>query len=247
MPFKPRRYRLKKKAPMTKRKFGGTRTYKKKIANKITVIKRLSAPIRIGTLADGSAGVISDDGNQFTLTPSSGAPNSGSIAGTAQLGGSFAFQLQSCIQHTDLTNLFDRYRISGIKLDFLYQQNTSDTAGGSCLPVMWSAYDFDDDTPPVNVLTLQVKGYCRQRVLNANRNFSVYIKPRVLKAVQLTAGAGDVAASSDRSGWFNSVNDDVQHLGFKLWLDNWMGSTAEAPKCMLTIQPTYYLQLKDTQ
>lgn len=246
MPFKPRRYRLKKKAPMSKRKYGGTRTYKKKIANKVTVVKRLTEPIRIATAADGSVSVVSNGAGQFIETPGSGLPNSGSLMGTSQWGGSLSFFLAACVQHTDLVNLFDRYRLAGVKLDFLYQQNTSDTAGGSCLPVMWSAYDFDDNVPPASATAIQVKGFCRQRVLNANRNFSVYIKPRLLKAVQ-TAGSTTTLSSSDRAGWLNSGSDDIEHLGFKIWVDNWMGSVAEAPKHILTIQPTYYLQLKDTQ
>lgn len=235
---------MRRRKPALRRKYGGIRRVRR-IANKVTVIKRLAEPVRLASDTNGGFSVI-DSGSGCILF-NGGTANSGTIPGTAQGGGALTFALVQCLQSTDITQLFDRYRISGVKLDFLFQQNTSDTAGGSLLPVMWSAYDFDDGTAPPTQTSVQVKAYCKQRVLNANRPFSVYLKPRVVKSLSEVDGTVDALASSERAPWINSTNNSVDHFGYKFWIDNWMGNTLEAPKCMLTIQPTYYLQLKDAQ
>lgn len=251
----PLKYRRRARKPlMRKRKFGGVRKYKKSVANKVTVVKRLGAPIVFNsvyapTTSDPAVTIVNDGAGSFiaSLPTSAFTADTGSIQGTAAVAGALSFQLDSVLQKTDLTNMFDRYKINGVKLDFLFQQNTSDMAGGSLLPVMWGSYDFDDDAPPTTREQIQVKGYCRQRVLNANRNFSIYVKPRILR--QAATASGPDISTSDRAPWINSTQSDVTHLGYKFWIDNWLGVPAsDSPaKAMLTIQPTYYLSLKDTQ
>lgn len=168
---------------------------------------------------------------------------------TVQFGGAMDFRLNAVSDYVDITQLFDRYMITGVKLKFLYQSNIADTAGPTTLPCMWYAQDFDDSSLPVNQLDVAVKQYCKTKILNANRQFSLYIKPRITKAIAGQTGAGPVviADTSEKPCYLDCAFPNVPHYGLKFWIDNWYNQAPNESNVVLRIQPTYYLKLKDAQ
>lgn len=166
--------------------------------------------------------------------------------GTWQLGATLKFMLQCVTDPADFTSLFDRYKIVGVKLNFLFQSNLSGLSGGntSPLPLLTYAFDGDDANVPADKTTVQVKQYAKQRILNGNRSFSIFIRPRLDKLVY--AGAVSSAYTSERACWLDAARTDVQHYGLKMWINNWYSDPATS-SYKLTIQPTYYLACKDTQ
>lgn len=167
--------------------------------------------------------------------------------GTWQCGGAFRFMINSILQPGDFGQLFDRYKITGVKLKFLFQVNNSTGQGlgnTSPLPILTYSFDGDDANAPSTKLDVAVKQYAKERVMNANRSFSIFIKPRISKLVYtsgLTPGY-----SSEKPMWIDMSRDDIEHYGLKFWINNWY-SDHPTSSFKLTVVPTYYLACKDTQ
>lgn len=161
---------------------------------------------------------------------------------TQQFGFSYTAWLNQVIQTSEFTSLFDRYKILGVKLKCMYQTNVGAYGSTGPLPILYSAYDADDNTVPANQIEVQAKGYCKTKILNGNKMFSLYFKPRIDKAVYQSGAT--FAYSSERVCWLDCANTSVPHYAQKFWIRNF--PVAEDGS-KLTIQPTFYLALKDTQ
>lgn len=228
----------KKRTLRPRRKYGARRT---RIPSRIHLIKRLGEQITLTNSGVGGLPALNQDGVGSFVQ---GSVVGGSLPGTFQFPLTAQFKLSSAIDHLDLTDLFDRYKITGVKLKILFQNNTSSVTGQSALPVMYSAVDFDDNTPPTAYQQVLTKSYCKTRILNGNRTFSMFVRPRMLKELG-SSSAGFAGNSSERSTWIDSTYPDVPHYGIKFWIDNWY--SANDSNMILRIQPEYYLALKDVQ
>lgn len=214
-----------------------TNQYKKAIH-----IKRIGQLMRIGNdaisgnptaTADGAASLFMGASSVDTLN-------------TRQVGASMQFKLSSATDFGDFTALFDRYKITGIKLRFLYQSNIANadsTSGSNSLPLLNYSFDADDAGVPTSLDEVQRKQYCHQKILNGNKTFSLYIKPRILKEVY--ASAVSTGYNSAPATWLDSAYPNIPHYGVKMWLNNWTPGNTKFNQ--LTIQPTYYFALKDIQ
>lgn len=240
-----RRRRGGRKAPVRKPNYKrrGMRMRRKRIGSKTHMVKRLAQPaLIVNDTATGDVRLKLDGNSSFFLGPSV----TGDLTSTRNFTMSSQFQLNSVIDASDLTSLFDRYKIVGVKLQFQYlinAQSASVGLVGGNLPVINWAFDGDDAAQPADVNSVKVKGYCRSRVLNANKPLSIYIKPRVSKEIfnsTLTTGY-----SSERACWLDANSSTIPHFGLKIAITDWLfdGENNNA----LRIQPTYYLALKDTQ
>lgn len=178
--------------------------------------------------------------------------NPSAFGTTLQFGLSANFQLQDVIESTDFTQLFDRYKIVGVKLKFMYQSTTSPDSGvvSTVNPIIDISFDGDDSDLPASQTTVQVKGFNKTHLLNQNRPFKTYWTPRIDKVVY-TSGVS-TAYSSERSCWLDCNSPQVQHYGMKAWITSWPFDQTNAGNPQkafgeLSIQPTYYIALKDSQ
>lgn len=226
----------KRKGNVLKRK-----AYKKKIASKTHIFKRY-----------GNEMIISNDSSTIPIITQTndnwkiGTPNgSAYLPNAVNFGVGGFFTINEVTEASDFTNLFDRYKIVGVKLKFLYQQNTSAVNGASSFPVIAYAFDGDDAAVPGSISDVQRKGYCHEKVLNANSNFSLYIKPRVSKMMYSQTLSGLGGYSSEKPCWLDCQASTVPHYGVKLWIKDWVNDSGVYQN--LTIQPVYYLALKDSQ
>lgn len=247
MPFRKVRKVVRRRRYGTRSRFVtrslATRDYKvpySRLGNRgVHTFKRYGATMMLGN--SGNAVAWTKDNSLNVTTPSS------DDFGTVQLGGAFRFMLSSVLENTDFSNLFDRYKLTGVKLKILFQSNISGVSGvgaRSLLPIMNYSFDGDDATAPPGRNTIQVKTYCKEKILNGNRPFSIYIKPRISKLVY--AGLTTSAYSSEKPVWLDMNNMDVEHYGLKFWINNWLADT-DASSQKLTIQPIYYFACRDTQ
>lgn len=238
-------------------KGGKKRVYRKKtIPNKTHVFKRLGQTIVLDN--GGALGVpeLTADGVKQAVL---GTAVPSTFFDSNDVGMGIRFKLDSVIDYGDFTQLFDRYKITGVKLDIMYQQSTQyvnpDGSGPLIQPTLYWAYDFDDATPPASADQLTNKSYVRQRVLTANRSSTkVFLKPRLPKAIVTDAGSGlqAINATTERATWIDCGLPGIQHFGLKLWLANMPKGNYVSPEvshttCQLRIQPTYYLALRDVQ
>lgn len=195
--------------------------------------------------------ILSNSANAPLLTDTGGTSSTITVAlddfGTQQVGWSSQFQLNACQEYQDFTQLFDRYKIVGVKLKFMYQANcvTNNTQGvpSAPMPLITYSYDADDNNSPTNRTAVQVKQYAKEKLLNANRPFSVFYKPRISKLVY---NGITPAYTTSRPEWLDCSNSSVPHYGVKFWINNWLADSGQS-NSKLTIQPIYYLALRDTQ
>lgn len=169
---------------------------------------------------------------------------------TTQFGLSANFQLQDVIESSDFTQLFDRYKLVGVKLKFMYQQTTSPDSGvvSNVNPIIDISFDGDDSDLPVSQTSVQVKGFNKTHLLSATRPFKTYWTPRIDKVVYGVS----TAYTSERSCWLDCNSPQVEHYGMKAWITSWpfdQNNAGNPQKAFgeLTIQPTYYIALKDSQ
>jgi hypothetical protein len=215
--------------------------YKKKVATRAHVFKRYANEMII---SNDSAGipVVNQTNSNWKLANTNA---SAYLPNAVNFGVGGYFTINEVTEASDFTNLFDRYKIVGVKLKFLYQQNTSAVNGTSSFPVIAYAFDGDDSTPPTGINDVQRKGYCHEKVLNANKTFSLYIKPRVSKMMYSQTLSGLGGYSSEKPCWLDCQASEVPHYGIKFWIKDWVNVAGTFQN--LTVQPVYYLAMKDSQ
>lgn len=190
--------------------------------------------------------LVQNGGNGVDASFIQGAITAGALSGTWDFTLSSQYFLDCLQQRSDMTNFFDRYKIVGIKLSIHYLQNATVLQNVanvapvySNLPTLYYAFDADDalvNTAP----QIQQKGYCKSRVLNANKPISVYIRPRITKEV---AGLTAPGVTSERPCWVDCNAATIPHFGMKFVITDWVGGEINNA---LRIVPTYYVQFKDT-
>lgn len=177
---------------------------------------------------------------------------SADVNGTWQFGGAMQFQLNQVLEHADMTQLFDKYKIKGVKVTIIPLGQPSTNATTSPLadtnyPTIAIAVDNDDASLPSSWNQVAVKQDCKIKKLN--NPVSVYIRnPKMAKQIY----DGATSAYSPGTGFIDCNYSDVPHYGLKFYVR----------ECPLPIPPTvsgnganvlfrivtkFYLALKDPQ
>lgn len=219
----------------------------RKLVGSVYRFKRLTREVRLAHFAGAAA-------NQFTTEDPANITNQ---AITVPAGLWFAesmpntFQNQFACVHRldqlevpgDFTNLFDRYKITGVKATFLYQISDASPTGGAVLPTILYATDYDDDIVPAYSLMRQ-KQNVKQRILTANKPFSIFYRPR-LSGVATANGISTPGAIVGQKGWLDTAVPNADYYGLKFSINN-MYSTLSV-NTQLEIKFTYYIAMKDPQ
>lgn len=95
----------------------------------------------------------------------------------------YKFQMDSLGGLADYQNLFDLYKITGVKLEFRVRKQPGASYANASLPVMWSAVDYDGE-PNVNVSVTKLleREDCRITYFNdSNMYVKYFIRPRSLQ------------------------------------------------------------------
>lgn len=243
--YKPRRKFAVLKTIARRRRITKLKSIRQKASTHF--IKRKAQVVRIQHRA-GTAGNIWNIEDPAAilnpLVPSGGALPAESIPNTYANYFGTTFALSDVEQSSDFTNLFDRYKINGVKATFLYQCSEAQVTGSGILPILQYAVDYDDAQPPT-FAGLRAKQSCKTLVLQANRPKSIFFKPRKLLSIS-NAGTGTVTSSvSTRAGWLNSDSPSIEHVGLKMSLANLYA--LDTTSTQLQIEFVYYLALKDPQ
>lgn len=209
--------------------------------------KRLLAPIRIFHRPADAANIWQIEDPNVVLNPANvsgvGWPGE-SLPGTYQNQFGVRHALNQVASPTDFTNLYDRYKITGVKMTFLYQNSDAGMTGAGVLPTIMYAQDYDDAAPP-GYTALRSKQNVKQRILTANSPFSIFYRPKLCSLVQQGNASGVPSASLITAGFLNCEFPAVDHFGLKFSLNNLYGALGSASQ--LEIKLTYYLSFKDPQ
>lgn len=208
--------------------------------SRVHTFKRVGEPVVL-TQTTGAARVLLE-GNTDLLQPGITAGADSYIASATQVRGAFRFCLAQAANITEITNLFDNYRISKVRLMFALSGTEAGIQGGNALPapIMHYCYDPDDNTTPASRTAVLENGYCKSRRLE--NVFSVDITPRAQQSV--VGGAGGAGGLLPVGNWLDSSSPNIYHYGLKFWIDQFPFATNDRSYC-LTVTPVYYLEAKN--
>lgn len=226
------------------RRRNAMRTKKRKVMRKKArlyrnsyLFRRQAQLMRITQTAANTVAIT--DGNGCLSIGTTGAD---SMSNTIQWGNSYLFKLSSVIDSTDFTNLYDRYKINGIRLKIMYQADSASVGGLGVLPIFNYCPDYDDAAVPSSLNAVETKQKARSIILTANKPVSIFVKPKVASALYQSLLTGYAVS---KAPFINSTYPDVQHYGLKTWINNFYAPAGANNQ--ITIQATYYLSCKDPQ
>jgi hypothetical protein len=161
--------------------------------------------------------------------------------------------------YTELTTLFDKYKINGVKIDFFqpYQNgagnmDSSTSASQQRMPMirLHTVHDYDDNSAIGISDMMQYPSYKCIELTSANLKngkYSRYTRPAILRSVYETLVSTGYE-SVKRHGYLDSSSTDVAHYHTKAIFEPVYADGTPAfwdVKVLVTINMTYYLSLRD--
>lgn len=132
----------------------------------------------------------------------------------------YKFKLSSLPGYTEITTLFDKYRIRGVRATFMPRINVfrltdlgAGTTTATTSPPIFSVVDYDDATAPANAAVLHEYENCK--VHYEFRPWSVFFRPRVAIG---TYGSGAFTSYSTGAAnlWCDAASPDIEYYGLKV-------------------------------
>lgn len=190
----------------------------------------------------GTLGVLSTTGS----VAQAGTPVAGSFSGYYDIPGVAVFTLADILNVSDITNLFDKYKLAWVKLN-IYCTSTTATAGGTAqLPSIIYSVDEDDGTFPTTALLREKMG-TKQRMFYPGRPVSIFIKPKVARALNLASSLTLSGSEVSRAPYINCSYSTVPHFGLKFALLDANLSTTASTNTQFKFDFTYCIKARDAQ
>lgn len=186
-------------------------------------------------------GIATTVGSVITL----GSPTYAGFPGYYHIPATATFKLSDIINSQDITNLFDKYKLSWVKIR-VYCTSTTASAGSSVqLPSLQWIMDEDDNAMPTSSFLREKMG-SKQRMFYPGKPISIYIRPKLATSLVNSSGSWQGNEVS-RSGFINSSNADVPHFGLKMCiLDANLNSTSTA-YTQFKFDMSYCIKARDAQ
>lgn len=246
---------------LSKRKFQSRRKATRRVRRKVTTRRRLPKPARIhlfkrqapsftiGNNVSTQGTVNISDSAQLGVTGTTFEPSVVGGGGLYNFGAVGYFKLTNVLQYTDLTALYDRYKINAIKWKIIPASNMASVNGQGLIPSMVYHVDYDDDATPSSDADVRVKAGAKEVRLDRPR--TIFFKP---KLANMIAGASIAPTSSTalsvpmNSQYINCTYPAVPHYGLKMFFRNVnLMPGSSAINTQFRVETTYFLSLKDPQ
>lgn len=186
------------------------------------------------------------------------------VAANSQVSGTIAPQIANLLNYANFKQLFDLYKITGVKLKFLYRGNSADTqgsAGATGIPVLYTAINRDPAVPaPASIADLLNDDTCRiHRGDGLLGKGGVYIKsPKpdmqadvvnkegifigtTIQQLQLNTGSRSQFWLTTGGNGQTIDQSVVKHYGLRWFLDN----TFNAADQVVEVYATMYFSMKE--
>jgi hypothetical protein len=150
------------------------------------------------------------------------------------------FTLAQTAGYTELTSLFDTYRIRSITVTFMFSANTSEAGATYALPNLIWAIDKDDATALGGVANFME--YENRGVARLDKPVSITFQP--LPATALYNGAFS-AYGRAQNVWIDCANASVQHYGIKWAIDPCITGAGNNVTGRLTVVVDFDLEMKN--
>lgn len=138
---------------------------------------------------------------------------------------SMTFALGQLINSTDITQLCDKYRITGAYVRMYYNKSNAQAGATAGMPYVEFITDHDDNTPPTTN-SLREKMGVKLKTFKAGSSYiGLKCVPKPAAEIENLGGATAFSVPT-RSPWINSAFDEVPHYGIKGIIRNWyLGAT----------------------
>jgi len=196
-----------------------------------------------------STGIAYDTtGNNLTIT------GNGSLK---EFDNGFAFQINDLQSITELSNLYDQYRIDGVKFyikmtsnpDAQYMPNgtqyggSNNNSAGNFYPTLWFVRDHDDNAAS-NVATLKQYTKAKHVVLKPNKEIGIFVKPSTLTEVK-TASGGSSNLVNYGKPWLDIADLNVNYYGLKMAIDFEGLTVPNTMTWTFHVTAKYYVSMKN--
>lgn len=159
---------------------------------------------------------------------------------------SYAFALNAIPNHTELTQLFDQYMITGIKVSWrlIYDPQAAPFINAT-YPNLYVRKDYDN-TQTESAVEIMQDNKSKRFILHPNRVYSVFLRPSTLYYHQSVDNQGNEIKRNEPmwKHWLDCADANVPHYGIKCALDT-MG--AAIPSQAIQTEFTYYVACKNTR
>lgn len=161
---------------------------------------------------------------------------------TTDLVGSLQFTLDATSGYTELTALFDSYRIECVEVEFvpMYNMQSITLAGTVKVAELYTAIDYDDNNAAASLGAMNE--YRTNRIATWNQRFTRSFKPRAAAAVY-GSGAFTSYAQVPGNQWMDCASPSVAHYGLKYGIT--YANTAQTTQLQSwTVRFVYYLDFR---
>lgn len=169
------------------------------------------------------------------------------IANYANDGYNGKFKLGALANFNEFTSLFDQYRITGVKVNFIFSASSSNagsTYQSTQLPLIWIVEDYDDGSVLTSVLDYQQYGTVKVRRLN--NPITKFVRPKPAQSVY-QSGTFSGYAQGQRNTWIDMQSPQAEYYGIKWGIEPCSAGTGTNTLGTLKVLCTYYIQCRDTR
>lgn len=130
--------------------------------------------------------------------------------------------------YSELTALFDQYKIDKVIFHFLPSWNNGEVlqlGAGVTLPWIFYYADYDDDTAPTSLSFPYQRQSLKFKLFDSPFKVSVNVKPTtalLLSSTDPVPALGDIKSGTDfskKAAWCDMTHPDITHYGLKVVLD----------------------------
>jgi len=252
-----RGYRMKRTGGA--RRIGSTQLIRSAIASRVNVFKRTTEAfgMKAGITGTTTERLQNTGTSPNQLLAIANVSGSQFVAGSYQHGGAFQFMLAHLTNVSEITQLYDNYRIKMVYINVIPSFNSADIASlgtglSTAIPTMHYTLDNDDGLPPANRQDVLQNSYCKS--VRLDRPFTIAVKPRAQSAVaaNIQQGGGGFLPGLAAGGmlptqtWLDTASPAIPHYGIKYWMDEWPTVATDGPSCpFVKYTCTYILEAKN--
>lgn len=171
---------------------------------------------------------------------------------TSALVVNYSFALSELVDYTDFTNLFDSYRIKGVRMQGYFSNTQSSGDANTNLMLYYMTSDFGNQAPSslTEQFFLNRPTHKKKILLNANggKVFDIYQPLKQLSELYASTTNTDYALVNPR--FVSTAEPNTPHYGMYMRLQRIDGeafSTSTTTYPALKIVYTYYLQCRGVQ
>lgn len=220
------------------------------IASRIHTFKRMGTPFVFRNSNPGGflPLITSGGANANTAGLTLGNLGTGNNANSIMFGGSLSFSLNQISNPSEITSLFDNYRIKSVLLKFILSSDNAQipiVAGmSSFLPIMHYTVDPDDAAVPTDMSQVLQNSYAR--TVRLGNIFDVGVSPRANAVVAANPTATTVTAGGilPSTQWLDCGTPNIFHYGLKFWVDQFPSSN-DLGTLTLQVIPTFIIEAKN--